>query len=751
MEVRHGSTFETQRYRVVRLGEVLSLIRDALFPDGRDIERVGDVVLMPHQREAVRILRASIMAHGGAILADPVGTGKTWSALGVATLYERVLIVAPASLRTMWRHALSRARRSIEFVTYESLSRSKTAYSTHTFDLVIADEAHHVRNAATRRFKAMAALCWGADLLLLSATPIHNRPDELRALASFFLGSGAWTLTPELLGRLVCRRSETTGSPLPRASPLEWISVPDSNDILQDLLALPPPVAPSDGEQAVVLGTYVLVRQWCSSDAALVAALERRLVAGEAISHRLAQGQLPSRRELTNWMADSSAVQLTFDLDAPDKELGDLSRFVSLLRDHLAAVRNLRERVKANMQRDASRAASLLKVLSAGHRAILFTHSADTARMWFKRLMHQSRVALLDGRGARIASGRINRDEIVAAFHPETPTRRERQLKNDPMRIDTLVATDVLSEGVGLHDADLVFHLDLPWTVARMEQRVGRLRRIGSPHREVLQFAFEPPGSGNGAIRLLERLRRKARLSQMLIGSEDSGLSLSASSERAETSPSAAQDQLVQLARGWPRIVRQPRTHDPILLSACLSSDPSKVGFLAVCSEGSVLSIVGEMDGDLATSPADVLRLARIIGPAVAVPTTHADSAIALLNERLNARKADAELLGGTSRQSQVHRKLLRLLHSLLRSEQRGTRARLGAIADSVRDTLSRTRGVGSEHFLEGWLERHQRPAIADLQSLTQFLEQRTSKAPLEARETSVKALLLILPTGEPQ
>ena len=45
-----------------------------------------------------------------------------------------------------------------------------------------------------------------------------------------------------------------------------------------------------------------------------------------------------------------------------------------------------------------------------------------------------------------------------------------------------LLTTDLASEGVNLQDASVVVHLDLPWTAARLEQRVGRVARLASAH-----------------------------------------------------------------------------------------------------------------------------------------------------------------------------------------------------------------------------------------------------------------------------
>ena len=62
--------------------------------------KLGDVTLRPHQRSAAERLVNLIDANGGAMLAEPVGVGKTFTALAAASWFnERLLIAAPASLR----------------------------------------------------------------------------------------------------------------------------------------------------------------------------------------------------------------------------------------------------------------------------------------------------------------------------------------------------------------------------------------------------------------------------------------------------------------------------------------------------------------------------------------------------------------------------------------------------------------------------------------------------------------------------
>ena len=123
--------------------------------------RLGEIRLAPHQLDAVSRLLALLDEHGGALLADETGMGKTYVALAIARAIGDALIVAPAALRDMWRESMRRAQVNASFVSYEGLSRSAEPPVARAA-LLIADEAHHARNPRTRRYDVLANLAWGA-------------------------------------------------------------------------------------------------------------------------------------------------------------------------------------------------------------------------------------------------------------------------------------------------------------------------------------------------------------------------------------------------------------------------------------------------------------------------------------------------------------------------------------------------------------------------------------------------------------
>jgi superfamily II DNA or RNA helicase len=143
---------------------------------------------------AVARIEGAIDQFGGALLCDEVGMGKTFVATAIARSYARRLVVAPATLSSMWTHALRATAIEADFISFEKLSRLRSKPDVE-YDLLIIDEAHHARNQSTRRYAQLQELSRRAKLLLLTATPIHNRRKDLSALLSLFLGSRASALT----------------------------------------------------------------------------------------------------------------------------------------------------------------------------------------------------------------------------------------------------------------------------------------------------------------------------------------------------------------------------------------------------------------------------------------------------------------------------------------------------------------------------------------------------------------------------
>ena len=515
---------EPSPWRSARAEEVRSTIARVILGNAGTESALGGVILHPHQVSAVQRLHVALDQFGGALLCDDVGTGKTYVALAVARRFTRCLVVAPAALTSMWQHALAWTSIDAKLLTFEALSRDDLETRAGTprplsrYDLVIIDEAHHARNPRTNRYFALESLVRGARVLLLTATPIHNHRSDLVALLSLFLGSRAASMTFAELALCIVRREKqllTRGLRIPGVRPLICHDVPDDKALVEQLMTLPPPVAVRDGGAGGVLVGRGLLHQWASSEAALREAIKRRIARAAALCSSLEAGTYPSARELETWIYGDGALQLGFaELLSPPAS--GHAGLLAAVRAHLASLEVVRAGLGAVCVIDTERARILARIRERdGGKIVAFAQYAETVSALYRRLGPDGRVAMLTSHGARVAGGTLTRAEAISRFAPHasgssTPAPAE--------VIDLLLTTDLLSEGVNLQDAGTVIHLDIPWTVARMEQRVGRVARLGSPHAAIQVHLIRPPRSASAILESEAIVRRKWNLARISVG-----------------------------------------------------------------------------------------------------------------------------------------------------------------------------------------------------------------------------------------
>ncbi len=167
--------------------------------------------LWQSQQVHFRRARYAITHHGGALLAPPVGSGKTWIALALARHFNgtaATAVLAPAPLLTHWRRTALALGVPVEIVSHTRASRGSLPVGV---GMVIIDESHHFRNPLTRRYAAVAPWLVGRRALLLSATPVVNRLDDLGAQLRLAVRDDA--LAPSGIGSLSLLLSSGLGHP----------------------------------------------------------------------------------------------------------------------------------------------------------------------------------------------------------------------------------------------------------------------------------------------------------------------------------------------------------------------------------------------------------------------------------------------------------------------------------------------------------------------------------------------------------
>ena len=134
--------------------------------------------LYTYQQEGVR--RIVHQLKGRCLLADEMGLGKTRQALAVIAHYQcSTLVICPSFLQANWRHELAHFKldTKAQVCSYGMVPVHKS------FDLIVVDEAHYLKNRTSSRAQAiLPMLLAAARVLLLSGTPCPNRPEELYVL-----------------------------------------------------------------------------------------------------------------------------------------------------------------------------------------------------------------------------------------------------------------------------------------------------------------------------------------------------------------------------------------------------------------------------------------------------------------------------------------------------------------------------------------------------------------------------------------
>ncbi|MBF0492197.1 MAG: DEAD/DEAH box helicase family protein [Deltaproteobacteria bacterium] len=183
---------------------------DDFFPQGISSATFDDLLavpLYPYQREG-----ALFAARNGRVLiADEMGLGKTIQAIAAAEILaqvmriQRVLIVCPTSLKHQWQSEIEKFSKRSALVVNGLLKKRQETYATSSFfkiinydvvykdialinswqpDLVILDEAQRIKNWKTRAAKSVKLL-QSRFAIVLTGTPLENRLEELHSIVSF--------------------------------------------------------------------------------------------------------------------------------------------------------------------------------------------------------------------------------------------------------------------------------------------------------------------------------------------------------------------------------------------------------------------------------------------------------------------------------------------------------------------------------------------------------------------------------------
>ena len=525
----------------------------------------GEGLMLTALQEEGASRAASILGqYSGVIIADGVGMGKTFIALRLIeharSSGQVVIIVVPATLRTKWLRALGRDKDDVIVLSHTRLPRHGVADALRhrlrgSRPFLVVDEAHHFRNSQTARYRALSEFTAAADVVLLTATPINNRLADLYWLLRLFLGDGDLRRggVPSLRGALLDENAPTgaaarrvvaqvvirrTRADLPNTVASRGHRFPrralptainyDLAECYPELLTQLPiilerlPLAPfrlaeyTPIKKRQPIDTLVrigLIKRLESSTWAFQRTVERLRRFVQLSADAAAGGGFLHARDIAR--GDPLQLALTGLLARPLPAHTDRDHLREDLALDALLLGQLHSAAQSARDPKAEQLETLLGRIGAEPR-VVFTQYAETAELLFSRLQ-RSRVALLHGSRATLTSGPISRRNLLERFAPfamgvAPPPQHE--------RIDILICTDVLSEGLDLQDALHCISYDLPWNPVRLMQRIGRIDRMGSPHEEVYSWYFSPTDTVEDLLHLLRRLRRKIKTIDENIGKE---------------------------------------------------------------------------------------------------------------------------------------------------------------------------------------------------------------------------------------
>lgn len=504
------------------------------------------VEMKPHQVDAALFALKSPLSKG-AILADEVGLGKTIEAgLVIAQRWaeqrRRILLIVPAALRKQWTQELqskfsvpseileSRTYRErkkagthkpfevdnkVVVTSYEFAARQADEIAAISWNLVVFDEAHRLRNVfkknGSQRAKELRRAVQERFKILLTATPLQNSLLELFGLVSVvddkFFGDEASfkarygkgsdpTALAMLRERLHPISRRTLRRQVFEAGHINFTKrisktfqfEPRDNEVqlyerVSEFLQRKDTIA--FGDKANQLVTLVVRKILGSSTAAIVQTLEQ-------ILWRL-EKHLPID---SSALSDIETVdEIVEEIDADDDGEADpvdqtkLASEIVEVRSFLDLAKSIGANAKGEkLVSVLPEVLDQIVTLGGQRKAVIFTESVRT-QLYLRNLLatngFENDIALMNGsnndqesraiyddwcarhKGTDAVSGSKSADmkaAIVEAFRDKKAI---------------LIATESGAEGINLQFCSLLVNFDLPWNPQRVEQRIGRCHRYG--------------------------------------------------------------------------------------------------------------------------------------------------------------------------------------------------------------------------------------------------------------------------------
>ncbi|TDF95914.1 DEAD/DEAH box helicase [Paenibacillus piri] len=489
--LRNGPWDDWTLYQLAYEAEQASLINS--FDELQCLVHIPQLTPMPHQIDTAKKVLTEM--RGRAILADEVGLGKTIEAglilkeYIIRGLVKKVLILVPASLVLQWVRELNQkfgipaVAQKKEYMWEQSdivvASMDTAKRDPHRdivlgleYDMLIIDEAHKLKNKKTTNYQFITELR-KKYCLLLTATPVQNDLKELYNLITLLkpghLGGQGSFQSNFVVDKRIPKNEEQLQQELSKVMIRNRRS--DGNVSFTKRIVRNIPLTLSPDEKALYEGVTDFVKG-------------RYEEAGSDLSSVLSLVTL--QREVCS-SRDAVFITLVnmFKKTAEDSPVrAKIWELVELIRG-----------IKANTK--AEKVIELVKEIN--DKVIIFTEYR-ASQEYLMQYLKEHKITAVPYRGGM---NRGKKDWMMDLFRN---------------RAQVLVATEAGGEGINLQFCHHMINFDLPWNPMRVEQRIGRVHRLGQQD-DVKIYNLSTQGTIEEYI--LSLLHEKINMFELVIGELD--------------------------------------------------------------------------------------------------------------------------------------------------------------------------------------------------------------------------------------
>ena len=521
------------------------------------------------QRDAVIDAYRRLKKFGGVFISDVPGLGKTYMAAALLAHLETegksAIVVAPPRLVEYWREVLSNF--GVAKAKVFSSGKLEEILENERYlkrKVVLVDESHHFRNPDTIKYRDLAKICEGKEVILLSATPQnlsiwdiywqlklftpyeanHNfriYPIELKKY--FKACENGEANIEDLIAQVFIRR---TRSDIKEYYPEEKILFPERKgpyrvdysidevypgglyQKLKDLIsrltyarynlrnyAKPEEFDPDEFQRLSVawqnlqrLVRINLYRRLESSVQAFRDTIDRHIATYKNFSKLIKKegkvfiGDINEIEELITSLENGEEIEWIEGENYFEAEKFNIDELLIDLEKDLQIFEEMHDSVKNIRPEDDDKLQKLIAILNKPevNNKKVIIFSSFESTVKYLYENLRHKFDQVD----RICGG----EKILTKIKRFAPKANFAKIdKNEEIKI--LISTEILSEGLNLQDGQVVINYELHWNPVRIIQRIGRIDRIGSEHDEIYVYNFFPETHAEKEIRIEKKVNNR--------------------------------------------------------------------------------------------------------------------------------------------------------------------------------------------------------------------------------------------------